>query len=71
VLEYRGALAAGKPVVFVLELDPAHGGVPIQTHLDELARAKGEHWRDADGTDDAAARGLLRQHWEAGLVVPW
>ena len=56
-MEYRGALAAGKPIIFVLETDPAHGGVPIKTHLDELARAEGDHWKNDDGTDDAVARG--------------
>ena len=40
VMEYRGALAAGKPIVFVLEVDPAHGGIPMQTHLDELGSAQ-------------------------------
>jgi len=71
VMEYRGALAAGKPIVFVLEADPAHGGIPMQTHLDELASAQGDHWKNEDGTDDTVARNLLRQHWERGLVVPW
>jgi hypothetical protein len=71
VMEYRGALAAGKPIVFVLEVDPAHGGIPMQTHLDELGSAQGDHWKNEDGSDDTVARNLLRQHWDAGMVVPW
>ena len=71
VMEFRGALAAAKPVVFVLEIDPAHGGVPIDAHIDDAATAAGDHWRNEDGSDDTTARALLRRHWEAGLVVPF
>ena len=35
-MEFRGALSGGKPVIFVLELDASHGGVPLSAHLDEV-----------------------------------
>ena len=31
--ELRNAIALGKPLVFVLETDPQHGGVPLAMHL--------------------------------------
>ena len=43
VMEYRGALSAGKPIIFILETDPSHGGVPLSAHIDEMTTAMGDH----------------------------
>ena len=60
--ELRCGVDEGMPIVFLLETDISHGGVPLETHVRE-ARASKE-------CDDRLVEVLL-QHRDSGQIVPW
>lgn len=66
VRELRRAVAKRINIVFILEMDATHGGVPLSTHLESL-RALPDVCPDVTEGELAELRALL----EAAVPIPW